>query len=502
MKRRIFLFLLFFFTSINSIHAHQDPNNTVVHMTQNGYVPKNIEINQGTTIVFENTDIVDLWPASNIHPTHNIYSDFDPKKSIKPGESWKFTFNTPGEWKYHDHLFPTIGGTIIVNEVSDSINASKSTTLTPSSTPKPKNKILEIKSMFWKIVYIWLPQLREKKLAEINMHSIASNPEEIQFWLQTIGGKSVMEELIKDSTMPTMVDCHQEAHQIGRYAFEIFGSVVFRINAFDCHSGFIHGAMESFLIEKGTQNLAKNIDTLCNELKTSFGNFECLHGVGHGVMTYENYDLPASLSKCQELSTGFAQSSCYGGVFMENIMLAEGKGANPDHETKWTNDDPHFPCNSILNSYPIQYECYMMQTSRMLYISGYNFDYVQNECLKAPKDLISVCFRSMGRDLAGQTLRESQKIKTRCEQAPSEYVNDCLQGALNVIVDFWGDKLNYQAHELCKIVETDSQKSHCYNTLSSRLVDVFGNDKPKIKLMCQEFESNYQNTCNQILITL
>ncbi|MEK7630980.1 MAG: cupredoxin domain-containing protein [Patescibacteria group bacterium] len=88
---------------------------TEIVMKDKIYTPKNLRVPVGERVTFINKDSKEAyWPASNIHPTHEIYSEFDPKKSVRPGESWSFVFKKQGEWKYHDHLFPEIGGTIVV----------------------------------------------------------------------------------------------------------------------------------------------------------------------------------------------------------------------------------------------------------------------------------------------------------------------------------------------------------------------------------------------------
>jgi plastocyanin len=85
-----------------------------VVIKKTGYEPKNITIDIGTTVTFVNNDAVALWPASNIHPTHGIYPEFDPKGEVAPGASWSFTFTKAGLWPYHDHLHPNVTGTISV----------------------------------------------------------------------------------------------------------------------------------------------------------------------------------------------------------------------------------------------------------------------------------------------------------------------------------------------------------------------------------------------------
>lgn len=78
------------------------------------FEPETLEIKKGTTVIFKNEASDLRWPASNLHPTHTIYSEFDPKEPVKPGESWQFKFNKKGSWKYHDHLAPLTRGVITV----------------------------------------------------------------------------------------------------------------------------------------------------------------------------------------------------------------------------------------------------------------------------------------------------------------------------------------------------------------------------------------------------
>lgn len=89
-------------------------NQNTVLMTETGFEPDKIIVKTGTKVTFVNKDKVFRWPASDLHPTHTIYSEFDPRGSIKPGESWDFTFEKIGEWNYHDHLSPLLVGKIVV----------------------------------------------------------------------------------------------------------------------------------------------------------------------------------------------------------------------------------------------------------------------------------------------------------------------------------------------------------------------------------------------------
>lgn len=100
-----------------------------IEITSSGFSPKTLEINSGDTVTWTNKDSRSHWLASAVHPTHTIYpgssinkcgtsealSIFDSCKGLSSGESYSFTFNEKGTWGYHDHLGPSLTGTIVVN---------------------------------------------------------------------------------------------------------------------------------------------------------------------------------------------------------------------------------------------------------------------------------------------------------------------------------------------------------------------------------------------------
>lgn len=91
-------------------------NDAVVTMGSDSYAPQNFKVNKGTKITFLNSSDGLRWPASDLHPSHLIYPEFDSKEPVKQGESWSVEFDKVGEWGYHDHLAPYITGTINVVE--------------------------------------------------------------------------------------------------------------------------------------------------------------------------------------------------------------------------------------------------------------------------------------------------------------------------------------------------------------------------------------------------
>jgi plastocyanin len=91
------------------------PDVLVVEVDYNGAVfsPAVINIKIGDYVIFKNKSQNDFWPASNPHPTHTDYPEFDAKKPVPPNGKYQFQFQQAGNWGYHDHL--NLGATGVVN---------------------------------------------------------------------------------------------------------------------------------------------------------------------------------------------------------------------------------------------------------------------------------------------------------------------------------------------------------------------------------------------------
>lgn len=125
----LLLLLLNHFTTITTISKQNNINvssqkmkgpegSVSVVLTSSGFEPADVTIPTGTEVIFTTTTDKPFWPASNLHPSHEIYPEFDPKRALAPNEAWSFTFNRPGEWTMHDHIRAYYTGMIRVVETS------------------------------------------------------------------------------------------------------------------------------------------------------------------------------------------------------------------------------------------------------------------------------------------------------------------------------------------------------------------------------------------------
>lgn len=93
-----------------------DKNTIEVVLTKDGYNSSHFIIKKGTEVTFKTDRDKQHWPASNIHPSHNIYSEFDSKRPLESDETWSFIFDRVGLWGFHDHIRSYYVGEIKVIE--------------------------------------------------------------------------------------------------------------------------------------------------------------------------------------------------------------------------------------------------------------------------------------------------------------------------------------------------------------------------------------------------
>lgn len=85
----------------------------IVEIAASGFSPKNITIQKGESVTWKNTDSADHIINSAPHPIHTTYPPLN-LGVIKPGDQKSLTFPDSGTYKYHDHLNPSLFGSVTV----------------------------------------------------------------------------------------------------------------------------------------------------------------------------------------------------------------------------------------------------------------------------------------------------------------------------------------------------------------------------------------------------
>jgi hypothetical protein len=176
-------------------------------------------------------------------------------------------------------------------------------------------------------------------------------------------------------------------------------------------------------------------------------------------MAYTQDELFEALKLCDNLEGEWERSSCYSGVFMENVIID-----NKNHFTKYLKpSEPLYPCNAV----DVQYKtpCYLMQTSYMLKVTGGDFAKVFASCADAETDFRTTCYQSLGRDASGRSSSNVEITRRTCALGKDfEQQSNCLIGAVKDFISYFHS--DTQARELCTVVGS-TLKQVCEETRTS-----------------------------------
>ena len=257
-------------------------------------------------------------------------------------------------------------------------------------------------------------------------------------------------------------NCHQMTHVIGRASVEVHGDIPGAYSRGDsfCWSGYYHGAMEAVVARIGPERILAVAPGVCADLgegndRYSFHHYNCAHGLGHGFMSLRANELYESLGDCDTLPDAWERDACYGGVFMENVVVA---GDDPDRPPSEYLDPerPLYPCTDVGDRYKDQ--CYGMQTSYALKTQDNDFAKVFELCAGVEGAYRPTCYGSLGRDVSGQSDNDPEKIEAVCMLGPTyEARSNCVIGAARTFVSYYNS--DEEARSLCLSVKRRLQTS-------------------------------------------
>jgi mono/diheme cytochrome c family protein len=268
----------------------------------------------------------------------------------------------------------------------------------------------------------------------------------------------------KIETDPSVAVCHRIAHAVGAGGLAHYDGEVgpaFADGTAVCWSGYYHGILERAFAGVSEEELPAVSRRLCasDQVRTSdFVAYQCVHGLGHGLMIYTDYDMPLSLETCDALSTDWDQTSCTGGVFMENLQTSYGT------KSKWLRDgDPLYPCPTVAERHKLY--CYLMVTSRILDVVGGDWQQTVDWCRKVEAAWMTTCFQSLGRDASGRSLQDPPEIIRICS-LPRAMTDQCLYGAARDITSM--DAGARRSTGLCEAANARYRPA-CFNAIGTIL---------------------------------
>lgn len=449
-------------------------------LNNEGFSPKEIKIRKGDTVIFTSTTGKEFWPASDLHPTHGIYPEFDPRKPVLPSDSWSFQFNEAGEWRFHDHLNSLHTGKIKVEG------------------GEPKNK------------------------------GDCSEPSgQIQCW------QNLLNSTLEDKGLPATFDlladlyakeplfakeCHSFVHEIGKATYSKFkASEDFELNSKTsyCGYGFYHGFMETLLYTTGDINQAQDFCKYVGEKlagETTDGEGACYHGIGHGAVDgadpsawgdYEKMIGPA-LEMCADVA-GDDRSQygklyrCVTGAYNSLEILS----SDPKYKLVEMQKDPFYICPFQIEEY--KEGCYTNMLPALLRFTKSDLIESQKHVEKIPEDTGKFSVRgpvtsSLFHEFIRLNLsKPDYDIKTGiniCHSLKDPYRISCIDGLSGGYMKY-GEPGKAYIKGLAFCARNDlmeDEREVCYNSILSRLRLWYSQSKSNE--ICNSVPSDFRKYCN------
>lgn len=188
-------------------------------------------------------------------------------------------------------------------------------------------------------------------------------------------------------------DCHLIAHFIGGANLEKNNDDIGAALAscsLGCIEGCFHGVLEEYVGERiSNPQLTAELPGLCATVAADpTEHSQCVHGIGHGLLAHGYSPIVDAADACSVFSGDFLQSSCLGGVFMENMAQYLTLDEAPLRE-----------------KIPI----------------------VCSEVASDPR-LMPRCLDAIGEGLMFYTGHDMTRSKTLCQQLSEEYIEACQLG--------------------------------------------------------------------------
>ncbi len=295
---------------------------------------------------------------------------------------------------------------------------------------------------------------------------------------------------------------HELAHQLGHHAYYSYGydiTLTLAECSYKVFQGCLHGALQAYFMDLthlGETLDRDNLAKLCSGATNRFESYTCLHGVGHGIVMYTNYKLDKSLDLCALLETSFAQRSCYGGAFMENVVAFlhsldpdyEAHGHGDEEPTFWVDPNvPAYPCDVMKKAY--KQDCWEMQTSLILHFNNGNFREAGRVC-DAAKPYHLDCWASLGRDAPSYGRRDPNTMTRYCAYGGAEEEQVCVRAFTAGLI--LQDNNPETGLQLCPKLPADNRPT-CYRETGRQARNMLTDEEGRA--ICDQVPALYTQNC-------
>ena len=334
--------------------------------------------------------------------------------------------------------------------------------------------------------------------------------------------------LMKTASLPFGLDQHLLGHVVGDILYEQEGIDGMGLCTHDFRNACSHTMVIGALIDFGEGALPQIREACFNAPGGKGAYTMCFHGLGHGVLAYNGYDMEDTVAMCGRFGTEEYNDreaiECFGGAIMEIIG-----GGGHDQET-WAEKrkeylkpaDPFGICKSNIVPDSWRPMCYNYMTPFAFEAFGADMAYPDPEiykktfalCDKIPasqKAERQSCFGGLGKEFIGIAIGRNftPDYEPNEEQLGLMYnwctraeVQDGLNYCINSTMDslYWGGERPYEtALSYCGLVANTESRDDCFGKLIWN-VSFYIDDVNYRQSFCDAIPSMYQNSCREQLL--
>ncbi len=335
------------------------------------------------------------------------------------------------------------------------------------------------------------------ELAEIQSHG---NFNELRDALQDIAKKKgalYAYEILRRAQLPPSTDVHLLGHVIGDELYKQMGESAISYCTDEFRNACSHTVVVGLLLDYGEKAL-NTISLACQKAPGGVGAYTmCFHGLGHGVLAYENYDLEKTIALCKKTGTAAQHfqeyPQCVGGAIMEIISGGQHSPGiwNAKRPKYLTAVDPLSPCDQSYMPKEVRLFCYMYLTPYLVEAAGgeknhpdpavfpkaFSFcralsenDHNREVCVESfGKEFIGWARQSDPRNIMTLTDEELAQMTSWCNlSGNSKDTYLCLKGIQQFI--YWGGENDPRASvRFCSFLGKESQslQNSCFKDLTA-----------------------------------
>ncbi|HEY0907798.1 MAG TPA: hypothetical protein VGE35_00435 [Candidatus Paceibacterota bacterium] len=329
-------------------------------------------------------------------------------------------------------------------------------------------------------------------------------------------------EVLKRAPLPPNIDIHLLGHVVGDILYEQEGPEGIMLCTSDFRNACSHTIVIGTLLEKGPDSFSE-IAALCRRAPGGSGAYTmCFHGLGHGVLAFNDYELPTAVKMCEKASPtrGREYRECVGGTIMEMISGVHDVEMWKEKVKKYFKDeDPLYPCSASFIPNEAKSMCYTYLTPHLFTAAGADLgrpdlksiEKAFTYCDPLKGQSRNACFDGFGKEFAvlvqnrdiriieSMTEKQMTRMLDMCELAkPRDGQIKCLLGALHSL--FWGGENDPSVSlRMCAVAETRGEGKECYEDLI-KTTGHYISDKKRRTDICEAMIEPYITQCKKELI--